>query len=283
MGCGNPCANAHGRPSQSSTNDSPLVRFVFVHGGFHAAWCWERTIDELQSLGHDGVAVDLPGHGAFVDQESTLANRRDAILAAMDTGDGTKSVLVGHSGGGFDATLAADGRPDLVSHVVYVAAALPREGRTYPEAMAMRDSDDELGEEFNGDVGEMLSYLKFDDDGAMWFADFAGAWKYFYHDCDEATARWAFERLGPERFGDTTVTPVSVPSFWEADLPRSFIRCLQDQSMPQWLADTVTRRLGVEQLTIDTSHSPFLSRPREFAELLLHATTTKPIAPLSPH
>ena len=56
----------------------------------------------------------------------------------------------------------------------------------------------------------MLGYLKFDDDGAMTFADFDGAWKYFYHDCDEATARWAFDRLGPERFGDTTVTPVSV-------------------------------------------------------------------------
>ena len=42
--------------------------------------------------------------------------------------------------------------------------------------------------------------------------------------------------------------------------------------MPRWLADTVTRRLGVEQLTIDTSHSPFLSRPKELAELLVHAT-----------
>ena len=117
----------------------------------------------------------------------------------------------------------------------------------------------------------------------MTFADFDGAWKYFYHDCDEETARWAFDRLGPERFGDTTVTPVSVPNFWAADLPRSFIRCLQDRSMPRWLADTVTRRLGVEQLTIDTSHSPFLSRPRELAELLVHATTTKPTGPLVPN
>ena len=56
------------------------MRFVFVHGGFHAAWCWERTIAELEALGHDGVAVDLPGHGARVDEESTLANRRDAIV-----------------------------------------------------------------------------------------------------------------------------------------------------------------------------------------------------------
>ena len=31
--------------------------------------------------------------------------------------------------------------------------------------------------------------------------------------------------------------------------------------MPRRLADTVARRLGVEQLTIDTSHSPFLIQP----------------------
>lgn len=256
------------------------MRFVFVHGGFHAAWCWERVIDELTAMGHDAVAVDLPGHGERVDEDSTLANRRDAIVAALRAAGSVKSVLVGHSGGGFDATLAADAAPELVAHIIYLAAALPREGRTYPEAMAMRDDAEELGDDFDADVGEMLGYLKFDDDGAMWFADFEGAWKYFYHDCDESTARWAFERLGPERFGDTTVTPVSVPRFWEADLPRSFIRCRQDQSMPRWLADTVTRRLGVEQLTIDTSHSPFLSRPRELAELLVHATATKPTGPL---
>lgn len=95
--------------------------------------------------------------------------------------------------------------------------------------MAMRDSEEG---EFDADVGEMLGYWKFDDHGAKCFADFGGAGQCLYHDCDyhdcdEATARWAVERLGPERFGDTTVTPVSVPRFWAADLPRSFIRCLQ--------------------------------------------------------
>jgi pimeloyl-ACP methyl ester carboxylesterase len=126
------------------------MRFVFVHGGFHAAWCWEQAIAELESLSHEGFAVDLPGHGVRVDEESTLANRRDAIVSALTLGD----VLVGHSGGGFDATLAADAAPDLVSHITYVAS----EGRTYPEAMAMRDSEEG---EFDADVGEMLGYLKF--------------------------------------------------------------------------------------------------------------------------
>jgi pimeloyl-ACP methyl ester carboxylesterase len=254
------------------------VRFVFVHGGFHAGWCWDRTIAELQRMGHDAVAVDLPGHGSRVDDplaEWTIPRRRDAILEVLRPGD----VLVGHSGGGFDATVAADAAVDDVSHIIYLAAALPREGRSYPEAMAMRNSEDG---EFDGDVGEMLGYLHFDEAGAMTFADFQGAWRYFYHDCDEPTARWAFERLGPEKFGPVNDTPVSVPQFWAADLPRSFIRCTEDRSMPRWLADTVTERLGVDQLTIETSHSPFLSRPAELAELLVHATTTKPVGPLQP-
>jgi pimeloyl-ACP methyl ester carboxylesterase len=252
------------------------MRFVLVHGGFHGAWCWSRTIPELERLGRQAIAVDIPGHGRRLHEEATIANRRDAIVDVLQPGD----VLVGHSGGGFDATLAAYAATDLVSHIVYLAAALPREGRTYPEAMTMRNAEDG---EFDADAGHMLEYLHFSQDGAMTFASFEGAWEYFYHDCDEQTARWAFERLGPERFGDTTVTPVSVRRFWAADLPRSYILCLQDRSKPRWLSDVVAKRLGVEQLTIDTSHCPFLSRPQELAELLVHATTTKPIGPLDPH
>lgn len=252
------------------------MRFVLVHGGFHAAWCWSRTIPELERLGHHAVAVDLPGHGGRVDEVSTLANRREAIASVLQPGD----VLVGHSGGGFDATLAADAAPEKIRHIIYLAAALPREGRSYTEAMTMRNAEDG---ELDGDVGKMLEYLNFSDDGAMTFGDFVGAWEYFYHDCDEQTARWAFERLGPERFGDTTVAPVSVANFWAADLPRSFILCQQDRSMPRWLADVVTQRLGVEPLPIDTAHSPFLSRPGELAELLVHATSTTPIGALVPN
>lgn len=128
--------------------------------------------------------------------ESTIANRSAAIVAEIQAGD----VLVVHSGGGFDTTVAADAATDKLRHVVYLAAALPREGRTFPEAMAMRDVEDG---EFDADAGEMLGYLNFDEQGAMTFASFDGAWRYFYHDCDEETARWAFDQLGPERFGAT--------------------------------------------------------------------------------
>jgi hypothetical protein len=48
------------------------------------------------------------------------------------------------------------------------------------------------------------------------------------------------------------------------------------------MSEEVIRRLGVEPLTIDASHSPFLSKPRELAELLVKAVGTKPVGPLLP-
>ncbi len=253
------------------------MRFVLIHGGFHGAWCWSRTIPELERLGHDAIAIDMPGHGERVHDESTNASRREAIVSVMQAGD----VLVGHSGGGFDVTIAADAAPELVSHVVYLAAGLPREGRTIAEALTQRDD----GTGSNNAVDEvtgMMKYLAFDPDGGMRFADLQGAWDFFYDDCDEQTAQWAFEHLTPERLGDAGTTPVSVPHFWEAELPRSFILCLGDRSQPRWLSDLVAQRLGVDPLQIDSSHSPFLSRPAELAELLVHATTTVPVGPLVP-
>jgi pimeloyl-ACP methyl ester carboxylesterase len=252
------------------------MRFVLVHGGFHGAWCWERTGEALGRLGHEAVAIDLPGHGARRDEAepTTFAGRLDAIVSVLQQDD----VLVGHSGGGFDITMAADAAPGLVGHMTYLAAGLPREGRTWPEAMAMQ-ADGTMGD---FDVAGMLRHLEVTDDGAMRIAGPDGARALFFHDCDDATVDWAFARLCPERAGETSTEPVSVPRFWAADIPRSYIRCTDDRAKPRWLSDLVAERLGVEQLTIDASHSPFLSRPDELAELLVHATTTRPAGPLRP-
>ncbi|HVC69269.1 MAG TPA: alpha/beta hydrolase [Acidimicrobiales bacterium] len=252
------------------------MRFVLIHGGFHGAWCWSRTITELENLGHEAIAIDIPGHGERVHEEATMAGRLDAVLAVLQAGD----VLVGHSGGGLEITRAADAAPELVSHVVYLAAALPLESQLMQEALVYRD-DGSTNADY--DVSGMLEHLHINEDGSMALADVEGAWGLFYHDCDEVTARWAFAQLTPEKAGDTATTPISVPRFWHAELPRSFIVCLQDRAQPRWLADVTARRLGVEPLTIDTSHSPFLSRPAELAQLLIHATTTKPVGFLKPN
>ena len=164
------------------------MRFVLIHGGFHGAWCWSRTIPELENLGHEAIAVDIPGHGERADEEATLAGRLDAVLNVVQPGD----VLVGHSGGGLEITRAADAAPELIGHLIYLAAALPLEGRLMQESLVYRDDG---GKEGDYDVTGMLQHLRINDDGSMALADVEGAQELFYHDCDDVTARWAFARL----------------------------------------------------------------------------------------
>jgi pimeloyl-ACP methyl ester carboxylesterase len=257
------------------------VRFVLIHGGFHGAWCWDRTIPELERLGHEAIAIDLPGHGTRADDRSTLADRRDAILSVLESED----VLVGHSGGGFDITIAADAAPERVGHLVYLAAGLPEEGRRIVDSVGgeTRQRPDGTVEVLRMKVDDtgMSRLIRPNDAGRWEVVDFEAARAYFYHDCDEATARWAFSMCTPSPVG-FNVEPISVPTFWEADLGRSYILCLDDRAKSRSMSDHDIDRLGVAPVTIDSSHSPFLSRPAELADRLVEATKTTPVAPLRP-
>ena len=149
------------------------MRFLLVHGGFHGAWCWTRVIPELEALGHEAVAVDLPGHGERRDEASTVAGRRAAIVDLMQHGD----VLVGHSGGGYDITLAADAAPQKVGHLVYLAAALPIEGRPLLEASGGRSATDinEGGRtQLMTDETGMMKFIRLNERGRMECFDFSG-------------------------------------------------------------------------------------------------------------
>jgi pimeloyl-ACP methyl ester carboxylesterase len=253
------------------------MRFVLIHGGFHGAWCWSRTIPELEKLGHPAIAIDLPGHGLRRDERSTLADRTAAIVEVLAPGD----VLVGHSGGGYDISLAAGAVPERIGHLVYLAAGLPIEGRSVMEATGGAPPSDDGVTQLMSDETGMLGFIRPDARGRMVCADRAGAADFFYHDCDPQTVAWAFDLLTPAPIEFLQET-VSIPRFWAADLPRSYIGCREDRAKPQAMTEQVIDRLGVEPLFMDGSHSPFLSRPAELAQMLVEATATRPVRPLKP-
>lgn len=94
----------------------------------------------------------------------------------------------------------------------------------------------------------------------------------------------AFDRMSDARLTPAPVEfllePIRLRNFWKADLPRSYILCRQDRAAPSALSAGFIRRLGVEPLEIDSSHSPFPSMPRATAELFVAATRSRPVGPL---
>jgi len=90
---------------KGSATESHPVPLLFVHGGYHAAWCWdENFLDYFADKGFRAVAVSLRGHGQ---SDLTKPLRSCSIVDYMDdvraAADQLRSepVLVGHSMGCF--------------------------------------------------------------------------------------------------------------------------------------------------------------------------------------
>ncbi len=78
---------------------------VFVHGAWHAAWCWEENfLDYFASKGFATYAVSLRGHGGSEGRSRVrFARIRDYVddLASVVASLESPPVLIGHSMGGF--------------------------------------------------------------------------------------------------------------------------------------------------------------------------------------
>ena len=256
--------------SSPALSNGPL-RFVLVHGASHGAWCWDRLIPELTALGHQAVAVDLPGNAARPTEAATLTSYRDAVLEHL-TGS---EVLVGHSMGSAVVSVVADARPDLVGHLTLLGGPLPVDGKP----LSYQSTAPSVGgtqQAVDADEASAERTMKLTDDGSAFYWDRDGARETFFHDCDEATVEWAAARLVPQPLAPV-LEPVTLSRLAGVDLPRSYVVCLEDRAFPTRVCRQQAARLGVEPLTIATSHSPFLSRPKELAALLVHATTTTPL------
>jgi alpha-beta hydrolase superfamily lysophospholipase len=86
-----------------------VTSYVLVHGGVHAAWCWETVIGPLTDAGHHVQAIDLPGRAATAAEAGhcTLGDYVTAIGAVVARAPGPP-VLVGHSMGGASTSQFAE-------------------------------------------------------------------------------------------------------------------------------------------------------------------------------
>ena len=61
---------------------------------------------------------------------------------------------------------------------------------------------------------------------------------------------------------------VELGRFRAMRVPRTYIRCLQDQAVPPAKAAEYAARLGVIPIDLDTAHNSMLSNPDALAQIL---------------
>jgi len=87
------------RPDKPS-HKTPIL---FVHGMWHAAWCWLDWQDLFAKVGWESRAISLPGHGASpADKPVSKMTMEDylATLAAEIARFASPPIVIGHSMGG---------------------------------------------------------------------------------------------------------------------------------------------------------------------------------------
>jgi len=207
----------------------------------------------LRDLGHEARAIDLPGHGDDPTpiEAIRLETYRDAILSAL----GDRTVLVGHSMGGYPITAAAEAAPSRIAALVYLCAYVPVAGLSLAD---MRRA---------GPRQPLAPAIRRGDDGLSFTFDLEMARELFYHDCpaeavDFAKARLCRQPVLPQE------TPLDDMSRAET-LPRHYILCEEDRAIPPEYQAHMARSLPARDVhCIPTSHSPFFSAPDLLARIL---------------
>jgi pimeloyl-ACP methyl ester carboxylesterase len=234
-----------------------MADFLLIHGSCHGAWCWEVLIPHLEKAGHIARAIDLPGHGQDRTPltEVTLASYAEAVASVC----GTETMLVGHSMGGYAITAAARLVPEAIARLIYLCAYVPREGVSlaemrmmapyHPLLPAVRKSDD----------------ISFTIDPEM-------APAIFYNDCPPEVSERAVARLCPQAIAPTQVPFHGTPA--QTALPRRYIRCLNDRTIPPEFQVTMTQNWPPDHIQeMACGHSPFFSNPEDLAARLIKAAT----------
>jgi pimeloyl-ACP methyl ester carboxylesterase len=114
------------------THTAPVL---FVHGGYHGAWCWENFLPYFASRGWQCHALSWRGHGRSAPLPEQEAVRRpledvatdiDVVAATLDC----PPVLVAHSMGALSALKYVERNEH--SGLVLLTPALPREAPPAP-------------------------------------------------------------------------------------------------------------------------------------------------------
>jgi pimeloyl-ACP methyl ester carboxylesterase len=283
-----------GQP-QAAADEDPK-NFLFVHGAWHAATHWNEVAERLTAMGHRAFAIDLPGSGlnaaypqsylrndftAFATEPSPVGGIHLADYANAITTQLTrmarhgKVTLVGHSFGGLAITLAAEAAPDLIARLVYLTAYVPVPN--LPNGVALAS------------LPEGQTSIS----GAILIGDprVTGAQRINPRDADPAYVEKGRQALyndvSTEEYLGFAVycnpdLPLQVafdnakgtPEWW-GRIPRSFIRCTEDHTIPLALqdrmiseADAVTPDNKFQVHTLASSHSSFASMPDKLAAVL---------------
>lgn len=240
-----------------------MKTFILIHGSWHSAWNWHKVVPILEQHGHKAIAVDLPGMGRDKTpiKDVTLQLSVEKICDIIDAHE-EQVILVGHSKNGIVISQVAELRPQKIEKLIYLAAYLIPNGKTQAEYFAL-------------DVqGVLKPYVtRFPETNSHTLQPEIYK-EGLYHDCEDEIYQMARVILSHESV-QTGITPLQLTEDNFGRVRRFYIACTQDKAVTPFIQQKMYTETPCERVySMDTSHSPFFSKPAELCDIFFE------IAPL---
>lgn len=236
-----------------------LPDLVLVHGGEHAADCWELLIAELHRQAPElrTLAVDLPGHGAKPGNlaTATIGEWVNSVVTDIEEAGLGDIVIVGHSMAGVTVPgVVAKLGSARVREMILATAFVPPQGGAIVDTLggplawfARRAAK----------IGKPMKVPRF-------------AARYAF--CNAMTPqqrRFTLSHLYPEsaRIGAEPVDRSDLPG----DVPRTWILTTRDRALSVASQQASIEALGGVQtvIPVDACHEVMISHPDRLAQILV--------------
>ena len=248
--------------TEKSGHTAKKTTFLLVHGAWHGGWCWRDVAAGLRDQGHEVLTPTLTGLGErahLLSPEIGLQTHVDDVLAVIRFNELEDFVLVGHSYGGMVISGVADKVRDKIRHIVYLDAAVPRDGETMISQGPSRSADMLAATELQ------LRALAPDGIAMQAFPpEFLGI------PTDHPGYGWVARHMTPHPL-KTWLDPIALPNGGSEGLPRTYIHCnapVLPNSSFGWHHDQTSKDTDWNSLTLATGHDAMVTAPHALTRIL---------------
>jgi pimeloyl-ACP methyl ester carboxylesterase len=235
----------------------PSKTFVLVHGAWQAPYVWDKVEQLLNAAGHKVVKVELPAHGndTTAPQNVSVDVYRDKVIAAINGMHG-RVLLVGHSMGGMVVAAVAEKMRERIEKLVFVGAFVPANGQALLD-LALQDAQSSLGASLIPSADQLTLDVKRDSIVPV-----------FCHDAPLAAQQELLKRFRVEpAIPFTNKVTVTAANFGKVE--KCYVHTLQDRAVGINLQRAMASAANINKTySVNSGHSPFLSKPEELANIL---------------
>jgi pimeloyl-ACP methyl ester carboxylesterase len=231
--------------------------YVLVHGAWHGAWTWIKTVPLLRQAGHTASAPTLSGLGerAHVGAGSSgLAVHVQDIEAHLRMEDLHDVVLVGHSYAGCVVSGVLAARTGRVAHAVYVDAFVPLQGQSMADYLP---------------APVRASFHAAAAKSATEPPPPVATWGERWGLTDPALVQWASARMTPQA-ALSFVEKVHGDPMADDSIRRSYLKCARNPNPGfRAIAAAVQKNPRFRYAEVDGHHNIMLVDPKRFVDALV--------------